>query len=236
MVAMIDNSSKPRSFEAALHSFARAVLPFAVIRRITPLYYGLNKYRFKFTRRPYIPQVSSSCRERRRREGFFDKYCQGKGIDIGYGGDPVTPDVRGWDVEDGDAHQMDGVQDESYDFVYSSQSLEHMDNPEMALRRWWRVVKPGGYLIINVPDRDLFEKKKTLPSRFSDDHKHYFLLEHDDPPDTIGLVPLIKRTCTGAEIVEARVLNEGNTITDPYVHADGEFSDEVIARKPPVGN
>jgi SAM-dependent methyltransferase len=220
------------SLERVLHATARAVLPHAIIKHITPLYYGFNKYRFKFVQRPYIPQVSTTSHTRRVREGFFDKYCTGKGIDIGYGGDPVTPNVRGWDIEDGDAHLMPGVADATYDFVYSSSSLEHMADPVKAVTKWWQILKPGGYLIISVPDRDLFEKKKTLPSRFSTDHKHYFLLDQDDPPDTIGLVPMIKRTCPGVEILEARQHTEGHTVTDPYVQADGEFFDEVIARKP----
>lgn len=231
---MLESKARSWSIERVLHATARAILPFPIIRQITPVYYGFNKYRFRLLRRPYIPQVSSACYARRVREGFFEKYCRGKGIDIGYGGDPVTPDVRGWDVEDGDAHRMPGVPDSSYDFAYSSSSLEHMADPELALRAWWRILKPGGYLIVSVPDRDLFEKKKTLPSRFSADHKHFFLLDRDDPPDTIGLVPLVRRACPGAEVVEARQLREGYTITDPYKHADGEFSDEVIARKPQV--
>jgi SAM-dependent methyltransferase len=139
--------------------------------------------------------------------------------------------VRGWDIEDGDAHLMPGIADESYDFVYCSHSLEHMDDPAKALAKWWRILKLGGFLIISVPDRDLFEKKKTLPSRFSTDHKHFFLLDQDDPPDTIGLVQLVKRVCPGAEIVEARQHRDGYTETDPYKHANGEFFDEVIARK-----
>jgi len=35
---------------------------------------------------------------RREREGFFEKYCKGEGLDIGYGSDPITPTVCGWDI------------------------------------------------------------------------------------------------------------------------------------------
>lgn len=220
------------TFETALHGIARAILPFFIIRQITPIYYWLNRYRFRIFPRPYVPQGATRAHARRLREGFFEKYCKGNGIDIGYGGDPVTPDVRGWDIEDGDAHYMAGIADASYDFVHSSQALEHFQDPALAVTNWWRILKPGGFLIVSVPDRDLFEKKRTLPSRFSADHKHFFLLDRDDPPDTIGLVPLIKRVCPNAEIIEARQILDGYTITDPYKHADGEFCDEVIARKP----
>ena len=207
------NHPKGWTFERALHATARFILPYAIIRNITPIYYGLNKYRFRFTQRPYIPQVSTTCHARRVREGLR-KVCQGKGIDIGYGGDPVTPDVRGWDIEDGDAHLMPGVADETYNFVYSSSSLEHMDNPVKAVSKWWKILKPGGYLIIAIPDRDLFEKKKTLPSRFSADHKHFFLLDHDDPPDTMAWCPWSSGPAL-AQRSEARQHTEGHTVTDP---------------------
>ena len=53
---------------------------------------------------------------RRVKEGFFQKYCQGEGIDIGvgridssYGEDPLLPGIRGWDKEDGDATYMHGI-------------------------------------------------------------------------------------------------------------------------------
>ena len=125
-----------------------------------------------------------------------------------------------------------GDADASYDFVYSSSSLEHMTDPHRAVAKWWTVLKPGGYLIISVPDRDLSEKKKTLPSLFSADHKHFFLLQDDDAPDTIGLVALVRRVCPGGEIVEVRQHTEGYIDTGPNKPAAGEFFDEVIVRKP----
>lgn len=120
-------------------------------------------------------------RGRRAREGFFEKYCRGRGLDIGYGGDPVTPTAAGWDFEHGDAQWLHGLDDESFDFVYSSHLLEHLSDCELALENWWRVLKPGGYLILYLPHRDLYEKKQRLPSRFNDDHKHFFLPDRDDP-------------------------------------------------------
>ena len=80
---------------------------------------------------------------RRKREGFFGKYCQGKGLDIGYGSDPVTPDCAGWDMRNRDAQYMQGVEDESFDYVYSSNCLEHMSDVRVALKNWFRLVKKG---------------------------------------------------------------------------------------------
>jgi hypothetical protein len=40
---------------------------------------------------------------------------------------------------------------------------------------WWKLVKPGGYLFILVPDEDLYEQG-VFPSRFNDDHKATFTI------------------------------------------------------------
>ncbi len=211
---------------------APRVLPAWIMRWLPVVYYRLNRYRFRLFRRPPAEKETSKARGRRIRQGFFDKYFQGAGLDIGHGGDLVVEGCRGWEIEDGDAHELAGLMPESFDFVYSSHLLEHLADPARALRNWWRVLRPGGYLILYVPDRNLFEKKQSLPSRFSGDHLHFFLLDEDDPPDTIGLVPLLRRELPGCEILDARICDEGRTITDPNIYPDGEYSGEVVARKP----
>lgn len=99
----------------------------------------------------------------------------GKGIDIGCGPDPVLPNVRRFDVEDGDANEITRYVNETFDFVYSSHCLEHMRDPRQALREWWKLVKPGGHLFFLVPDEDLYEQG-IFPSRFNSDHKATFTI------------------------------------------------------------
>ena len=77
----------------------------------------------------------------------------------------------------------------------------------------------------------MYEKKKTLPSRFNPDHRHFFLISRDEAPDTIGIVPLIERTLKDFEIIYAKKCSEGHTINDPDLQSDGEFSIEVVIRK-----
>ncbi len=98
---------------------------------------------------------------------------RGKGIDIGCGPDPVTPDARGFDLADGDANFVSRYVKEQFDFVYSSHCLEHMHDPKVTILDWWKLVKPGGYLFILVPDEDLYEQG-VFPSRFNTDHKATF--------------------------------------------------------------
>lgn len=174
---------------------------------------------------------SFKAKERRMREGFFEKYCQGMGLDIGFGGDLLSADCRGWDIEHGDAQYLYGLKNSRFDFVYSSHTLEHVEDPKITLTNWWRVLKSGGFLILYIPHRDLFEKKKTLPSRWNPGHKHFFLLDKNEEPDTLGIVPLIQDTLSECKIIYAKICDQGHTIEDPEKVSNGEYSIEVVVKK-----
>jgi SAM-dependent methyltransferase len=125
--------------------------------------------------------------KRRQRDPLFtSRYFVGEGIDIGCGPDPLgnqrlwgawplMHECDGWDLElgDGDAQLMEGEEDETYDFVYSSHTLEHVVDPVETLRNWWRILKPGGHLVIAVPDEDMYEQG-VWPPTFNTDHKHTY--------------------------------------------------------------
>lgn len=65
-------------------------------------------------------------------------------------------------------------EDESFDFVISSHVLEHFFDPIKALKEWYRVIKPNGYIYMIIPhkmrtfDRD---KKRTSLEELLDRHK-----------------------------------------------------------------
>ena len=99
----------------------------------------------------------------------------GSGIDIGCGPDPVKPDVRRFDVAQGDANEITNYVHEEFDYVFSSHCLEHMHNPRRAILGWWKLVRVGGHLIFIVPDEDLYEQG-VFPSRFNPDHKATFTI------------------------------------------------------------
>lgn len=52
-----------------------------------------------------------------------------------------------------DATDLRALRSESYDFILSSNCLEHIANPIRALEEWWRVLKPRGMLVLVVPNR-----------------------------------------------------------------------------------
>jgi SAM-dependent methyltransferase len=114
---------------------------------------------------------------RLRDETFKAKYFSGHVLDIGCGTDPVVPAAMPFDLEQGDANRiLDYLAPDSFDCVHSSHCLEHMHNAQAALMQWWALVKPGGFLVLVVPDEDLYEQGHW-PSLFNPDHKATFRLD-----------------------------------------------------------
>jgi SAM-dependent methyltransferase len=113
---------------------------------------------------------------------YATRYFIGNGIDIGAGPDPLgqygeffpmMQSCRAWDLPDGDAQYLEGLANDSLDFVHSSHCLEHMVDPAIALKHWLRVLKPGGHLVALVPDEDMYEQG-VWPSTWNTDHKWTF--------------------------------------------------------------
>jgi SAM-dependent methyltransferase len=142
--------------------------------------------------------------------GEFEKsLLKGNGIDIGCGSDPVSPSARRFDVADGDANRITDYVKDVFDYVYSSHCLEHMVDAPSALFQWWQLVKAGGYLILIVPDEDLYEQGE-FPSRFNHDHKWTFTISKSDSwsPKSINLLDLAK-SLPNSEIVTICLQDNG---------------------------
>ena len=219
------------NIENTVTKLIRKFVPYCILKWIPSFYYFINKYRYKFIRRASVQKETSVAKARRIKENFFDFYCNGSGIDIGYGGDAITDNCDTWDIENGDAHYINKFISKKFNYIYSSHLLEHLENPHLALTNWWKILDTDGFLILYVPDRDLYEKKKTLPSKFSLDHKYFFTVDEYDPPHTLGLIPLIEKCLSNYKIIYAKVCNQGCTITDPNIHSNGEYSIEVVIKK-----
>jgi len=144
----------------------------------------------------------SKAAKRRYYDGaFHNRYFVGKGIDIGGKPDPLAQyigafprmtEVRTWDMEDGDGQYLHGVPDNAVDFVHASHSLEDMEDVSEALHNWSRVVKPGGFIIVTVPDEDLYEMCHW-PSRRYPAHKWTFTIAKVKSwsPRSINVVDLV---------------------------------------------
>jgi SAM-dependent methyltransferase len=63
---------------------------------------------------------------------------------------PSRPHGRNYITDGSDLSQFPNA---AYDFVLSCHNLEHIANPIKALKEWIRVTKPGGVIILVLPDR-----------------------------------------------------------------------------------
>jgi SAM-dependent methyltransferase len=144
---------------------------------------------------------------------------KGNGIDIGGFPDPFTltsylfplvNHVYIWDKEDGDATIMEGVESQSFDFVVSSHTLEHLEDPYTGLKNWWRILKNNGYLVVTIPDEDLYEQK-VFPSKFNLDHKSTFTIWKQDSwsPKSINVIDLINSLNPKPYIISIKLIEDG---------------------------
>lgn len=115
-------------------------------------------------------------------------YTRGRGLDLGCGPNKGFPHFIG--VDNGIDTQLFGVQmkpdiqvdtcerlpmfgSAAFDFVYSSHLLEHIKDHKSALKEWWRLIKPSGYLVLYLPHKEFYPNIGTKGS--NPDHKHDFL-------------------------------------------------------------
>ncbi|MBE9503509.1 MAG: methyltransferase domain-containing protein [Proteobacteria bacterium] len=93
----------------------------------------------------------------------FSKYVKGRLLDAGAGrlsykflmerhcSSYHSIDIRGASVDSiGDIQRLP-IKDESFDSVFCTQVLEHVPEPQKAMKELCRVLKKGGYAIITVP-------------------------------------------------------------------------------------
>lgn len=166
----------------------------------------------------------------------------GDALDIGAGSDglgrqigiwPLLRTVSEWDVPDGDAQSLVGVAASSFDLVISSHCLEHVQRPFDALERWFKVVKPGGHLVVTVPDFAMYEREQW-PSRFNADHKSYFVLGGLSGFPDINLLELVASVHGEIIKIERIVQHFDPSLPKDYDQTQGlaECAIEFIVRKP----
>lgn len=116
--------------------------------------------------------------------GFYEKYCRGNGLDIGYRGmsmdpnmRPFLPNAKGIDL---DTPGYDGLhlpcEDESLDFIFASHVLEHITDPIATLKEWHRTLKVGGHMLLFLPNCYLYEKSMRVGGAWNscEDHKRIY--------------------------------------------------------------
>jgi predicted SAM-dependent methyltransferase len=177
----------------------------------------------------------------KRRGELNKKLFVGKGIDIGAGPDCISQhgfDAYNWDLKDGDAQYLATVKDGEYDFIHSSHCLEHMMDPKVAIKHWVRVCKTGGFIVITIPDEELYEHN-MWPSRFNSDHKWSFRIHRGNAlhSKSLNVTDLLRLIWKDTEIISIQRIEDNFDwrISDQFDQTgspDGpECAIEIILRK-----
>lgn len=125
------------------------------------------------------------------------KYCKGHGAEIGALMQPILQPLGSktsyidlkpkshWtafeaiepDIID-DGTKLETVADNSFDYLIAAHMLEHVEDPISTLKTWVRVTKPGGHILVAVPDmRYCGEEHRELTSL------EHFVRDHEDGPE-----------------------------------------------------
>jgi len=140
-------------------------------------------------------------------KGFIEElalqYCHGKGGDVGAGLFPFS-NARPIDYGEERAEKIREA-DGSLDYVFSSHTLEHVDDVDAVLAEFYRVLRVGGILFLYLPHPQS-EMWRTAVFRF---HRR------DLPPST----------------VESLVRNFGFAVKSLSYRADSYMSYYVVAEK-----
>lgn len=180
----------------------------------------------------------------KRRMATGQPYFVGNGIDVGGGHDSLDQyaaelgfdSCKNWDLPDGDAQYLASVADGTYDFLHSSHCLEHMMDPGIALSHWVRVVRGGGYIVITVPDEELYEHLHW-PSRYNRDHKWSFTIYRGTPllPKSVNVFDLLIPFWQSVEIIKVERIEAGFRYdlgdVDQTATATAECAIEIVLRK-----
>jgi len=166
-----------------------------------------------------MSRETAKCYPQRLARGVFDKYLKGNGIDIGCGDDILSgPYCKAvpYDLQNGDAQYMNGINDNEFDFVYSSHCLEHLNDINTGMQNWIRICKSGGYLYIVVPEERLYEKS-TFPSVFNSQHRWTFTIGRKTSlAKNIVLFDFLNQFRSQIEIVEILLNDYGYDYSLPF--------------------
>ena len=137
-------------------------------------------------------------------------YTRGFGLDLGCGPWKAFPHFVGIDsgadnggrpypnTLQGECASLKKFADNALDFVFSSHLLEHFADTVGVLREWWRVIKPGGHLVLYLPHKLLYPNIGEKGS--NPDHKRDF-----DEEDIIGAM---KQMSAGWDLIENEIRSD----------------------------
>lgn len=168
------------------------------------------------------PEKLETCESSLAARAFLARNLTGAGIECGPGSDsncypvPLSVNIKYLDRFDSNSgcnqdyegefpvidyqttiNKMEGVQDESLDFIVHCHVIEHSRNPLQALEKSYQKLKPGGFLIMAVPDKEVtFDKPRALTKvrHLINDYKIGVKTERD-----LKHVHCCRKICVGSE-------------------------------------
>jgi predicted SAM-dependent methyltransferase len=114
---------------------------------------------------------TAMCRER------LAPFCQGLGLDMGFGGSAITPEALTFDKQTpytnvggdrqifrGHCRDLSFICDGVLDYVYSSHLLEDFTYGDVVniLKEWSRVLRSGGLIVTYCPDQAIYARHCRL--------------------------------------------------------------------------
>jgi len=139
------------------------------------------------------------------------QFCKGNGVDLGSSGDPVVPwaiqvdlpsdEYARYNVTRAEAaiHWRGSAEalpfkDQALDFIHSAHLIEDFVNWWPLLVEWNRVLKPGGHLIVSVPDKGRFRAAVARGQGDNLSHRHEsFVGEMEQHMKQLGYVTIFER-------------------------------------------
>lgn len=179
-----------------------------------------------------LPETSKT-HQRRIDSGFFRRYMNGQGVDVGYRGNgitnpqPVILTAAGIDLGTPGYDGINLPQDE-LDFVFSSHMLEHVPTTKVTptLQAWHKALRIGGHMVIVVPHQFLYEKRRSLPSKWNGDHKRFYTPASLLAEVEAALAPNTYR------VRHLQDNDDGYTYgVGPQAHAGGCYEIELVVQK-----
>jgi SAM-dependent methyltransferase len=88
---------------------------------------------------------------------FAQHFCKGEGLDVGGWTEKgwVYPGARVVNIDLDDEYHAHNLPTGTYDYIFSSHTLEHLDDYISALEHWRTRLRPGGALFLYLPHPDM---------------------------------------------------------------------------------
>jgi SAM-dependent methyltransferase len=110
-----------------------------------------------------------------------------------------------------------------------------MRDPREAMTNWIRICKPGGYIVVTVPEEDLYEQGRW-PSEFNNDHKTTWTIAKETSwsPVSYSVVPFLYSYLSQIEIIKIQLIDHNyhyDQVGIDQTRGAAESAIEFIVRK-----